>query len=188
MKKEQYEFCLFFYDICNRYLNEDLKKELNNEEVEEKNIRFFKKLKLELEKLLYKGDIIKEADVIITNEFYDAYDLALMLHTYIDCIPEEKVYLLKELFTFLKKYKIKIEENDYLTIWQEKIKTEEKKENLSNIIKTTKLKRKIIIALLLTGAITTSAVFIESKTCQKIIDNITEFFSEEDVLNLELKK
>ena len=111
-----------------------------------------------------------------------------MLHTYIDCIPEEKVYLLKELFTFLKKYKIKIEENDYLTIWQEKIKTEEKKENLSNIIKTTKLKRKIIIALLLTGAITTSAVFMESKTCQKIINNISDFFSEEDVFKLELKK
>ena len=151
MKKEQYEFCLSFYEICNKYLN-------------------------------------AKKDHIILDDFYDAYDLAQMLHTYIDCIPETKIYLLRELFTFLNKYKNKVEENDYLPIWQKKIIIENNKENLNKVIENTKLKRKIMIVLLLTGAITTSAFFSQTKTCQKIIDNLTEFFTEDDSLKLERKK
>ena len=188
MKKEQYEFCVSFYEICNKYLKEN--NNINKKDNYENNqikIRLFKKLKLELEELLNKGKIINQSDIVTVEDFYDAYDLAQMLHTYIDCIPEHKVYLLKELFTFLNKYKNKVEENDYLTLWQTKIKIEEKKDNLNKVIINTKIKRKIIITLILSGAITTGAIFSQTKKCQKIIDNLNDFFIEED-LKLERKK
>ena len=188
MKKEQYEFCLNFYKICKQYLQEDIDIKKDNYETDQVKIKLFKKLKKELEELLSKGDLIRQNDVIILDDFYDAYDLAQMLHTYIDCIPEHKVYLLRELFTFLKKYKNKIDDNEYLNLWQTKIMLEEKKENLNKVIVNTRLKRKIIITLILTGTITTGAFFSQTKTCQKIINNINEFFNDDEQLSLERKK
>ncbi len=189
MKKEQYEFCISFYEICNKYLKEDIIIVKKDEyETDQTKIRLFKNLKLELEELLAKGDLIKQKDVIILDDFYDAYDLALMLHTYLDCIPENKIYLLRELFTFLNKYKNKVEENDYLSIWDKKIAKENNLVKIRESKEYKKLKKRLIAILILSGAIGSSIIFYQSKVGEQIINNISEFFSEDESLVLERKK
>ena len=180
LKKEQYEFCLAFYEICNRYLED---KDRITEEDEQKRIEFFKKLKMELEGLLDKGKIINDSNNIITNDFNYAYDLVMMLHTYINCIPENKTYLLMELFTFMKKYKTKVEDNNYLEVWENNMKLKDSA-SINNDYYLKKLKRKIIIILILAGAITTGAIVSQTDSFQNMINN----FNDEETLILERKK
>ena len=188
MKKEQYEFCINFYKICDKYLKMKNELEIKDEwQDEQVKIYFFKKLKTELEVILLASEKIKNSSAIITDDFYYACDLALMLHTYIDCIPENKVYLLMELFTFLNKYKTKIDEKDYVNKWQMKIETEKEKENNKENPNIKIIKRKIITILLLTGAISAGAFLAQTKTCQKIIDNVYNIFLD-DEQDLTLKK
>ncbi len=188
MKKEQYKFCIDFYELCDRYLINEKKLEDSDEwKNEQVRLKFFRKLKKELENLLDEGNIVKNADIVITDDFYYAYDLAEMLHTYIDCIPEDKTYLLMELFTFLKKYKTKIEEKDSLNEWQIFINSDEKKIT-KNDYNIKKIKRKIIELLILTGAITAGALFAQTETCQKMFDKVTEIVDDDKPLTLERKK
>ncbi len=142
MRIEQYKFCLDFYYLCDKYLKRE--KELNGKDDIER-IKFFRELKFELEQLLIKGKNINNINVLINHDFYYAYDLIEMLYTYIDSIPENKNYLLIEVFAFISKYTSKIEENNSLLKWKSIVNNKEVENDLK------KIKRKLIEILLITG-------------------------------------